>query len=326
MKRRDFIRLFGGMAAGWPLTARGQQATSLRRIGFLLVGLSPESPEVQVFRRELRKAGYFEGRNLVIEWRSAKGDYDRVPALVADLIRSNVDVMVQDSTIGTQAAKRATSKIPIVMALVLDPIGSGLVENLTHPGGNVTGLSMMAMELYPKRLQLLKEINPNLTRAAVCWNPDHPVHPKAVEQIKAAAPALSIELSFAVVRKPEQFAPAFSDFTRANAQALYVVDDPVFFAHRDILLNLASAARLPTIYEARRFPEAGGLMSYGADLHDLFRRAAIYVDRILQGAKPADLPVEQPTKFELVINLETAKALGLNIPDKLLALADDVIQ
>ena len=301
MKRRDFIRLFGGMAAGWPLTARGQQATSLRRIGFLLVGLSPESPEVQVFRRELRKAGYFEGRNLVIEWRSAKGDYDRVPALVADLIRSNVDVMVQDSTIGTQAAKRATSKIPIVMALVLDPIGSGLVENLTHPGGNVTGLSMMAMELYPKRLQLLKEINPNLTRAAVCWNPDHPVHPKAVEQIKAAAPALSIELSFAVVRKPEQFAPAFSDFTRANAQALYVVDDPVY-------------------------PEAGGLMSYGPDLHDLFRRAAIYVDRILQGAKPADLPVEQPTKFELVINLETAKALGLNIPDKLLALADDVIQ
>ena len=166
MRRRQFIRLLGA-AASWPLAARGQQ-TSPKRVGFLLVGLSPESKEVQVFRRELRKAGYIEGRNLVMEWRSANGDYDRVPALVADLIRSNVDVMVHDSTIGSQVAKRATSTIPIVMALVLDPIGSGLVENLTHPGGNITGLSMMATELYPKRLQLLKELNPQLTRAAVC--------------------------------------------------------------------------------------------------------------------------------------------------------------
>jgi putative ABC transport system substrate-binding protein len=326
IQRREFIVTLGGAAFARPLAARAQQATSPRRIGFLLVGLSPESKEVQVFRRELRKAGYFEGRNLVIEWRSANGDYDRVPALVADLIRSNVDVIVQDSTIGTQVAKRATSTIPIVMALVLDPIGSGLVESLTHPGGNITGLSMMAMELYPKRLQLLKGVNPQLTRVAVWWNPDHPFHPKAVEEITAAAPSLSIELSFAAVRKPEQFAPAFSDLTRANAQALYVVDDPIFFAHRGILLNLASAARLSTIYETRRYPEAGGLMSYGPDLHDLFRRAAIYVNRILEGAKPADLPVEQPTKFELVINLGTAKALGLTIPDKLLALADDVIE
>src|SRR5262249_580750 len=184
---------------------------------------------------------------------------------------------------------------------------------------------MMAMELYPKRLQLLKEINPQLTRAAVWWNPDHPFHPKAVEQIKAAAPSLSIQLSFAAVRKPEQFAPAFSDLTQANAQALYVVDDPIFFAHPGVLLNLASGARVPAIYETKRYQEAGGLMSYGPDLHDLFRRAAIYVDRILQGAKPADMPVEHPTKFELVLNLGTAKALGLSIPDKLLALADDVI-
>jgi putative tryptophan/tyrosine transport system substrate-binding protein len=325
LERREFMTLFGGAAAAWPLAARAQQATSPRRVGFLLVGLSPESKEVQVFRRELRKAGYIEGRNLMMEWRSANGDYDRVPALVEDLIRSNVDVIVHDSTIGTQVAKRTTSTIPVVMALVLDPIGSGLVESLAHPGGNITGLSMMAMELYPKRLQLLKEINPQLTRAAVWWNPDHPFHPKAVEEVKAAAPSLSIELSFAAVRKPEQFAPAFSDITRANAQAMYVVDDPIFFAHRGILLNLASAARLPTIYETRRYPEAGGLMCYGPDISDLFRRAAIYVDRLLQGAKPADLPVEQPTKFELVINLGTAKALGLTIPDRLLALADDVI-
>ncbi len=325
MKRREFITLLGG-ATAWPLAARGQQATFPKRVGFLLVGLSPESREVQVFRRELRRAGYIEGRNLVMEWHSANGDYDRVPALVADLIRSNVDVMVHDSTIGTQVAKRATSTIPIVMALVLDPIGSGLVENLSHPGGNITGLSMMALELYPKRLQLLKEINPQLTRAGVWWNPDHPFHPKAVEEVKAAAPSLSIELSFAAVRKPEQFLAAFSDLTRANAQAMYVVDDPIFFAHRDILLNLASAARLPTIYETRRYPDAGGLISYGPDIHDLFRRTAIYVNRILEGARPADLPVEQPTKFELVINLRTAKALGLLIPDKLFALADDVIE
>jgi putative ABC transport system substrate-binding protein len=326
MRRREFITLLGS-AAAWPFAARAlQPATSPKRVGFLLVGLSPESKEVQVFRRELRKAGYIEGRNLVMEWRSANGDYDRVPALVADLIQSNVDVMVHDSTIGTQVAKRATSTIPIVMALVLDPIGSGLVESLTHPGGNITGLSMMAMELYPKRLQLLKEINPQLTRAAIWWNPDHPFHPKAVEEIKAAAPSLSIELSFASVRKPEQFAPAFSDITRANAQALYVVEDPFFFADRTTLLKLALIAGLPTIHELARWPEAGALLSYGPDLSDLFRRAALYVDRILKGTKPADLPVEQPTKFELVINLKTAKTLGLEIPATLLALSDEVIE
>jgi len=218
-----------------------------------------------------------------------------------------MNVIVQDSTIGTDVTKRATSTVPIVMALVLDPIGSGLVGNLAHPVGNVTGLSMMATELYPKRLQLLKEVNPQLTRVAVFWNPDHPFHAKAVEILKAIAPSLSLELSFMGVRTPEQFGPAFSDVSSAKAQALYVVEDPIFFAHRMPLLRLASSARLPTIHETRRFPEAGALMSYGPDLYDLFRRAAIYVDRILKGAKPADLPVEQPTKFELVINLQTAK-------------------
>src|SRR6476661_1813240 len=215
MRRREFITLIGG-ATAWPLAAHGQQS-SPKRVGFLLVGLSPESKEVQVFRRELRKAGYIEGRNLVLEWRSANGDYDRVPALVADLIQSNVDVMVHDSTIGSQVAKRATSTIPIVMALVLDPIGSGLVGNLAHPDGNVTGLSMMATELYPKRLQLLKEVNPQLTRVAVFWNPDHPFHAKAVEILKAIAPSLSLELSFMGVRTPEQFGPAFSDVSLAKA-------------------------------------------------------------------------------------------------------------
>ena len=327
MNRREFITLIGGALTSWPLAARAQQqVTSPRRIGVLLVGLSPESKEAKQFRLGLRDAGYSEGRDVVIEWRSANGDYDRVPELVADLIHNKMDVIVQDSTIGTDVTKRATSTIPIVMALVLDPIGSGLVGNLAHPVGNITGLSMMATELYPKRLQLLKEVNPQLTRVAVFWNPDHPFHAKAVEILKAIAPSLSLELSFMGVRTPEQFGPAFSDVSLAKAQALYVVEDPIFFAHRMPLLKLASSARLPTIHETRRFPEAGALMSYGPDLYDLFRRAAIYVDRILKGAKPADLPVEQPTKFELVINLQTAKALGLEIPDRLLALSDEVIE
>jgi putative ABC transport system substrate-binding protein len=326
MKRRDFIAALGGMVAAWPLAAGAQQATHPRRIGVLLVGLSPESKQAKHFRLGLRDAGYSEGRDVLIEWRSANGDYDKVPALIADLVQSKVDVIVQDSTVGTEVTKRATSTIPIVMALVLDPVGSGLVKSLAYPGANVTGLSMMATELYPKRLQLLKEINPQLVRAAVLWNPDHPFHAKAADELKAIAPSLSIELTFVGVRTPEQFNSAFSDVNRANVQALYVVEDPIFFAHRMALLSLASAVRLPTIHELARWPEASALMSYGPDLNDLFRRAAYYVARILKGAKPADLPVEQPTKFELVINLKTAKMLGLEIPPTLLALTDEVIE
>ena len=324
--RREFITLLGGAAAAWPLAARAQQTASPRRIGVLLVGLSPESKEAKQFRLGLRDLGYSEGRDVVIEWRSANGDYDRVPELVADLVQSKVDVIVQDSTVGTEITKRATSTIPIVMALVLDPVGSGLVRSLANPGGNVTGLSMMATELYPKRLQLLKDVNPQLTRAAVLWNPDHPFHVKAVESLKTIAPSLSIELSSVAVRTPEQFGPAISGISQEKVQALYVVEDPIFFAHQTTLLELASAARLPTIHELRRWPEASALMSYGPDLHDLFRRAAVYVDRIFKGAKPGDLPVEQPTKFELVINLKTAKTLGLEIPPTLLALTDEVIE
>jgi len=325
MRRREFITLLGGAAAAWPLAARAQQPTSPRRIGVLLVGLSPQSKAVQVFTQGLRDAAYTEGRDVMIEWRSANGDYGRVPELVADLIRSNVDVIVQDSTVGTEVTRRATSTIPIVMALVLDPVGSGLVRSLAHPGGNVTGLSMMSIELYPKRMQLLKEIVPQLNKVAVLWNPDHPFHAKVVEELKRVGPSLSIDFNFSGARTPEEFGPAF-DSTRTNVQAVYVVDDPIFYAHRMILLRLASTARLPTIYETRRYPEAGGLMSYGPDLHDLFRRAAIYVDRIFRGAKPADLPVEQPTKFEFVINLTPAKALGLTIPASFLSFADDLIE
>jgi putative tryptophan/tyrosine transport system substrate-binding protein len=325
MKRREFITLLGG-AAAWPLAAQAQKSASPRRIGVLLVGLSPESKAAKQFRLGLRDLGYSEGRDVVLEWRSANGDYHRVPELVADLVQSKVDVIVQDSTVGTEVTKGATSTIPIVMALVLDPVGSGLVRTLASPGGNVTGLSMMATELYPKRLQLLKEVNPQLTRVAVLWNPDHPFHVKAVEELQAIAPSLSIKLSSVDMRTPEHFVPAVSHVIQEKVQALYVVEDPIFFAHRTTLLNLASASQLPTIHELRRWPEASALMSYGPDLHDLFRRAAIYVDRIFKGAKPADLPVEQPTKFELVINLKTANALGLDISANLLAITDEVIE
>jgi putative ABC transport system substrate-binding protein len=326
MQRREFITLLGGAAASWPVAGRAQQTVS-PRIGVLLVGLSPESKAAQHFRRGLRDAGYFEGRNVVIEWRYAKGDYERVPAFVDEFVRSKIDVMVMDSTVGTEAAKRATSTIPIVMALVLDPVGSGLIKSLANPGGNITGLSMMTtVDLNSKRLQFLKEVLPQLARAAVMWNPDHPLHLREVKDLKERAPSLSIELSFVAVRAPEQFGSAFSDIGQAKSQALYVMEDPLFFAHRATILNMASTTRLPTLHDLRRFPEEGALISYGPDLYDLFRRSAIYVDRILKGAKPADLPVEQPTRFELVINLKTAKTLGLQVPPNILALADEVIE
>jgi putative ABC transport system substrate-binding protein len=327
MWRRRFIALLGG-AAAWPIAARAKaQQRPFRRVGVLLVGLSPESKAAQHFRRGLRDAGYFEGRNVIIDWRYAHGDYGQVSEFVDEFIRMNIDVMVMDSTIGTKAAKRATSTIPIVMALVLDPVGSELIKSLAHPGGNVTGLSMMTtVDLNSKRLELLKGMLPQLSNVAVMWNPDHPLHQQQVVDLKTRAPFLAIELAFVAVRGADQLEPAFSDITGTKAQALYVIEDPLFFAQRAIVLKLAAAARLPTLHDLRRFPEEGALMSYGPDLYDLFRRSAGYVNLILKGAKPADLPVEQPTRFELVINLKTAKTLNLNIPPTLLALADDVIE
>jgi putative ABC transport system substrate-binding protein len=326
VKRREFITLLGGAAAAWPIAARAQNRGSPARIGVLLVGLSPASKATQHFRRGLRDAGYFEGRDVVIEWRSAEGDYSRVPELALELVRSGVDVIVQDSTFGTRETMQLTTTIPIVMALVVDPVGSGLVQSPSRPGGNVTGLSMMTSDLNSKRLQLLKDTAPEVTRIGVLWNPDHPFHSKVAEDLKAIAPSLSLELSLAGVRNHEQLEAAFSDFNRAKAQALYVVEDPIFFANQKTILGLSSMARLPTIHELRRWPEEGALISYGPDLHDLFRRAALYVGRILKGAKPADLPVEQPTRFELVINLKAAKALGLDLPPQLQQLADEVIE
>ena len=330
LSRRAFGRRVAALATASALVVvaqtHSQQPGPRRRIGVLLGGLSPDSKEAKAFRQGLLDAGYSEGRDVAIEWRTASGDYSRLPELAADLVQRNVEVIVTTGTVAAQAAKRATSAIPIVMTVVADPVGSGLVTSLAHPGGNVTGLSNMLAELSAKRLQLLNEAIPRVARVAVLWNPDTPWHTKVLEDLKAAAPSLSIELKVVSARTPGEFGPAFSAARRAHAQALYALDDPLFLVHRAMLLELASTGRLPAIYGARDFPEAGGLMSYGANYVDLYRRSAGYVDKILKGAKPGDLPIEQPTNFELVVNLKTAKALGLTIPQSILLRADEVLQ
>ena len=307
-------------------TVDAQQPASPRRIGVLLLGWSCEQKEVHALHEGLRDAGYVEGHDVAFECRSAGGDFNQIPQLAAGLVQSKVDVIVVVSTLATRALKRATSTIPIVMALVADPVGSGLVASLAHPGENVTGLSQMMPDLSAKGLQLLKETIPRVTRVAVLWNPDTPYHPKVIEELKAAAPSLSLELSFVAARRPKEFDRAFSAVTRAHAQALYVIADALFVLHRKTLLSFASKDQLPGIYAERVVAEAGGLMSFGTNYEDLFRRAAGYVDKILKGAKPADLPIEQPTKFELVVNLKTAKALGITIPESILLRADQVIR
>ena len=328
LSRRAFVSSLAALAASpanvfIPQSAYAQQPASPRRIGALLVAFSPESKEVQEFRQALREAGYAEGRDVVIEWRF---DYNRIPESVDDLVQRKVEVIVVTSTLPAQAVKRATSTIPIVLAVVADPVGSGLVTNLSHPGGNVTGLSLMMADLTSKRLQLLKETLPRLTRVAVLWNPDTPYHTKVIQDLKAVAPSLSIKLSFVAAQAPEQFGSAFSAVTGARAQALYVIEDPVFYNRRMTLITLASKARLPIIYWVKEFAEAGGLMSYGANYSDLMRQSVRYVDKILKGAKPGDLPIEQPTKIEFVVNLKTAKALGITIPQSILVRADEVIR
>lgn len=324
---RDLAALVGTFNLPWlPVKVFAQQSASPQHIGVLLVARLPESDEVQAFRQGILNAGYVEGRDVVIEWRIANGDYQQIPDLVADLVQRKVAVIVVVSTPAALAVKRATSTIPIVLALVADPVGSGLVSSLAHPGGNVTGLSLMTAELAAKRLQLLKEAIPPLKRVAVLWNPDTAFHTNVKEQLNAAAAALSIKLVFVGAQQPENFDAAFSAMKKANAQALYVLDDAFFFTHRTTILQLASKARMPVIYSERNFPDAGGLMSYGIFVEDLFRRAAGYVDKILKGAKPGDLPIELPTKFQLIVNLRTARELRLTIPQSILLRADEVIR
>jgi len=302
------------------------QPKTQRRIGVLLVGPSFESKEAQAFRQGLGDAGYTEGRDVAIEWRYASGDYAKVPELVTDLIQRNVEVIVVDSAAGARAAKQATSRIPIVMSAVGDPVGEGLVSSIAHPEGNVTGLSLMSRELTTKRLELLREVAPRAKRVAILWNPDVTFHAAAVQELKAAAPGMSIELKAVAAHGPADFGVAFSAVERERAQAMYVLENAAFSNHRAELLEFVNSAQIPAIYGVRSFVTAGGLMSYGANLSDLFRRSAKYVDKILKGAKPGDLPIEQPTKFELVVNLRTARVLGITIPASVLVQADEVIR
>jgi len=322
--RRRFLltSLAGVVAAPFAVGA----AESPRRVGVLLVLLSPDGKEAQAFRHGLRDAGYVEGRDVVIEWRFANGDYARLPQLATDLVERKCEVIVADTTQATLAAQRAAPTIPIVMTIVSDPVGAGLAANLARPSGNVTGLSIMLAELSAKRLQLLKEAMPSLSRAAVLWNRPTAYHAKAIESLKGVAPALAIELTFASAGTPDEIARALESFRRVQAQALYVIDCPPFFNHRSMILRLATNGRLPVISGETPYAYDGGLIAYGPSYEDQMRRSAAYVDKILRGAKPSALPIEQPTRFDLVINLKTAKTLGLTIPPSLPLRADQVIE
>ena len=323
--RRQIVLSGGALIACMGLPSM-TQSQAPRRIGVLLVGLSKDSRYVKEFSQGLRDAGYVEGRDVVIIWRAAEGDFARVPGIVTELVNDKPDVIAVDSTTGTQALKRATSTIPIVMAIVADPLGSGIVSNLAHPGGNVTGLSQMVAELNAKRLQLLKEVIPRLKQVGVLWDPDTPWHPAVVANLQSVAPSLSMTLKLASATHPEDIEAAFAAFSKANVQALYVIEDAMFYSNRKKILELTAKHRLPGSFGTREFADGGGLMSYGTNLGDLWRRAALYVDKIFKGAKPGDLPIEQPTKFEFVVNLKTADTLGLKIPEAVLLRADEVIR
>jgi putative ABC transport system substrate-binding protein len=327
--RRAFIGALTRTFLAAPLAAEGQQAGKVARIGYLSGSLAagPHLPEA--FRQGLRDLGYVEGRNVVIEYRDAEGTFERLPALAAELVALKVDVIVAPNTVGTLAAKHATGTLPIVFATAGDPVASGVVTSLARPGGNVTGLSLLAPELVGKCLELLKQAVPGVSRVAVLREPGvvgERLDKDMLKRAEGAARALGVRFEVLEVRGPADFDRAFSDMTRAHAGALTVLGSTMFSTERRRLVDLAAKNRLPAVYPWREFVDAGGLMAYGANIADLYRRAAIYVDKILKGAKPADLPVEQPTKFELVINLKTAKALGLTIPPSLLLRADQVIE
>ncbi len=328
--RRTFLAGTGAVLLAAPLAAEAQQAAKVARIGYLVTSLAARPHQQESFRQGLRDLGYVEGRNVVIEYRDAEGKFERLPALAAELVALKVDVIVTTGgTPAALAAKQATKTIPIVFAVAADPVGTGLVTSLARPGGNVTGLSNLSQELVGKRLEQLKQAVPGVSRVAVLWQPG--VLGERTEQdllkgAEVAARALGVRLQVVEARGPADFDRAFSDMTSARVGALTMLTSVMFFNERRRLVDLAAKTRLPAVYPAREFVDAGGLMAYGANIPDMFRRAATYVDKILKGAKPGDLPVEQPTKFELVINLKTAKTLGLTIPPSLLQRADEVIQ
>ncbi len=328
--RRAFIGTLAGGLLAAPLAAEAQQAAKVARIGYLSGANRATNPHLhEAFLQGLRDLGYVEGRNLVIEYRFAEGKLERLPALAAELVALKVDVIVAASTPAAVAAKQATRTLPIVFTSFGDPVTSGFVTSLARPGGNVTGLSNPAPELVGKCLKQFKQAVPGVSRVAVLWQPGAVPERTEKDMLKAvevAARALGVRVQFVEARGPADVDRAFSDMTRARAGALTVLGSAMFFIERRRLVDLAAKNRLPAMYTSREFVDAGGLMAYGPNLADMYRRAATYVDKILKGAKPADLPVEQPTKFELVINLKTARALGLTIPQSVLGRADEVIQ
>jgi putative tryptophan/tyrosine transport system substrate-binding protein len=311
-----------------PLAATAQPPARVPRLGLLIPGsASAFASRLEAFRQGLHDLGYLEGQNIAIAYRFADGKADRFPALAAELVHLQVDILVTDGTPAIRAAKQATTTIPIVMAASGDPVGAGLVASLARPGGNITGLSFQSDELSGKWLELLKEAVPQIAHVAVLWQPDAPGRSTLpFQEAQKAAQALGLQLQSLEVQSPDEFDQRFAAMTREHADALVVISNAWFFSHRSRLAELAVQHRLPAIFHLREYVEAGGLMSYGTDSNERYRRVATYVDKILKGATPADLPVEQPTTFELVINLKTAKTLGLTIPPALLSRADKVIR
>ena len=324
IERRKFLAALGGAAAAWPLAALAQQPGRLPTVGFLGTDASGWSPWTAAFVQRLHELGWIEGRTIAIEYRWSEGRPERHAEIAAEFVRLQVDVIVSNA-IAVPTLMQATEVIPIVFALGLDPVAAGVVASLARPGGNVTGLSTQSTDVASKRLELLHEVLPRLRRLAIIGNVDFPQGVLEMVEVQAVARGLGIEVAPLEIRRAEDIAPAF-EALKAQADALYVVGDALVNANRTRIMTFSLSARLPTIFNTRSFVQAGGLMSYGPNLTDLFRRAGDYVDKILRGAKPGEIPVEQPTKFDLVINLTTAKAIGLKIPEAFLLRADEVIE
>jgi putative ABC transport system substrate-binding protein len=328
MDRRTFIGGVAGCLLAAPLAVDAQQREKATRIGLLLGG-SPTPPaleRVEAFKHRLNEFGYLEGKNLAIEYRWAEGKPERFPGFAAELVHLRVDVIVAATTPAAQAAKDATATLPIVMVVIADPVGSGLVPSLARPGGNITGLSFLAVDLGPKQLQLLKEVVPEVSRVAVLWLPTNPGHAFILRELEAAASTLRVTLQRVAVGGPDGFEGAFAAMSKERVGGVIVLPEPLFSRERDRLADLAARHRLPAVYGVVDHVAAGGLMAYAVDDRDNWYRAAAYVDKILKGTKPGDLSVEQPTKFKLVINLKIAKTLGITIPQSVLLRADEVIQ
>jgi putative ABC transport system substrate-binding protein len=326
MRRREFITLVGGATASWPFATWAQKPEKLPTVGFLGAGTRASwNPWVAAFLQGLRELGWIESRTITIEYRWAEGHTERLAEVAAELVQLKVDVIVTQGTLPTLAAKQATSHIPIVFASAGDPVGTGLVASLARPGGNVTGLSSQMTDAATKRLELLREIQPGIRKLAIIFNDENPTAVQETSEVRSIAGVLGLEVTTTQVRRAEDIDPAF-EAIRGRADAIYVVADPQMANNRLRINSLALGARVPAIYGTRESVEAGGLISYGASFPDQFRRAAGYVDRILRGARPENIPVEQPTRFELVLNLKSAKALGLAVPSSVLARADEVIE